>query len=131
MLNDSKDIKVLKKFDIDLAFGRQWEEYVDNIFSGVTKCEVKTEKDIWVKSGNMVIEVSSWGKDSGIITTESEIWVQNFTKKGEHKFSLMIPVEVLKEYIKKKKPRTVKGGDNYASILVLIKITDFIKYFLN
>ena len=40
-LNDSNDIKELKKFDIDLSFGKQWEQYIDEMFSGAKTCEVK------------------------------------------------------------------------------------------
>ena len=44
-LNESNDISQLKKFDIDLQFGKQWEVFVDDLFSGAKTCEVKTERD--------------------------------------------------------------------------------------
>ena len=37
-LNKSNDIKELKKFDIDLSFGQQWEQYIDDMFSGAKTC---------------------------------------------------------------------------------------------
>ena len=37
-LNKSKDIKELRKFDVDLEFGQQWEEHIDELFSGAKKC---------------------------------------------------------------------------------------------
>ena len=52
-LNKSKDIKELKKFDVDLEFGQQWEKHIDEMFSGAKKCEVKTERDKWASTGNI------------------------------------------------------------------------------
>ena len=56
-LNNSSKIKVLRKFDVDLEFGKHWEEHVDEVFSGATKCEVKTERDKWASTGNICIEI--------------------------------------------------------------------------
>ena len=58
-LNKSKDIKVLRKFDVDLEFGKQWEEHIDEVFSGAKQCEIKTERDKWATTGNICIEIES------------------------------------------------------------------------
>ena len=76
-LNKSKDIKELRKFDVDLEFGQQWEEYIDNMFSGAKTCEIKTERDKWATTGNICIETESYGKPSGLTSTEAELWVHN------------------------------------------------------
>ena len=46
-----------KGFDIDLEFGKMGEEFVSKVLEGNTKIEVKTERDIWVTTGNVAIEI--------------------------------------------------------------------------
>mgnify|MGYP003658947218 CR=1 FL=1 len=38
-LNKSNDIRELRKFDVDLEFGKQWEKHIDELFSGAKRCE--------------------------------------------------------------------------------------------
>lgn len=119
-----------KKFDLDLVYGQKWEQFVDDIFSGITKVEIKTERDIWIKTGNMVIEFKSRDKKSGITTTESDLWIQNFVFNDELRFSLMIPIKVLKKYILINKPKVVSGGDNNTSRMFLINIIDLVNFMM-
>ena len=121
-LNKSSKIKELRKFDIDLEFGKSWEKHIDGVFSGVTKCEVKTERDKWASTGNICIEIESYGKPSGLTSTEAEIWVHNLVKDGELCASLMFNTNKLRKVLKKMKPYTVMGGDNDASKLYLVNI---------
>ena len=58
-LNKSKDIKEMRKFDVDLEFGQQWEKHIDEMFSGAKTCEIKTERDRWASTGNICIEIES------------------------------------------------------------------------
>ena len=44
-------------FDLDLNFGQIYEEKVRDIFEGDGSIEVKTERDIWQKTGNFAIEI--------------------------------------------------------------------------
>lgn len=111
-----------KKFDIDLEFGQHWEEHIDELFKGVKTCEVKTERDKWAKTGNICIELESWNKPSGINATTSDIWVQNLVKGDKLLASIMIPTDVLKELMGKLPNRTVMGGDNNASKLLLVNL---------
>ena len=122
-LNDSKDIKELRKFDVDLEFGQQWEKHIDEMFSGAKKCEVKTERDTWSRTGNICIEIESYGKPSGLTSTEAEIWVHNLVKDNELCCSLMFNTDKLRKIMEDMKPRTVMGGDNNASKLYLVNIT--------
>ena len=121
-LNKSKDIKELKKFDVDLEFGQQWEKHIDEMFSGAKKCEVKTERDKWATTGNICIETESYGKPSGLTSTEAEIWVHNLVKDNELCASLVFNTDKLRKGMKKMKPFTVMGGDNLASKLYLVNI---------
>ena len=121
-LNKSTDIKELKKFDIDLSFGQQWEQYIDEMFSGAKTCEVKTERDKWAKTGNICIESQSYGKPSGIEATEADLWVHNLTVDNELICSLVFPVDKLKEILPQLPKRSVMGGDNNASKLQLVNL---------
>ena len=56
-------------FDLDLNFGQIYEEKVRDIFEGDGSIEVKTERDIWQKTGNIAIEIRYRGKPSGISST--------------------------------------------------------------
>ena len=126
-LNKSKDIKEMRKFDVDLEFGQQWEKHIDELFSGAKTAEIKTERDKWVTTGNICIEVESYGKPSGLTSTEADVWVHNLVKDGELQCSLMFPVEKLRSIIEEMKPYTVMGGDNRASKLCLVNLQKLLK----
>lgn len=125
----TKDKGKFSKFDIDLEFGQQWEQHIDDLFSGAKTCEVKTERDQWATTGNICIETESWGKPSGINATESDLWVHNLVKDGKLIGSIMIPTEVLKEILSELPSRSVMGGDNRASKLELVSLTRLMKAF--
>jgi hypothetical protein len=126
-LNKSKDIKEMRKFDVDLEFGKQWEEHIDEMFSGAKKCEVKTERDKWASTGNICIEIESYGKPSGLTSTEAELWVHNLVKDNELCCSLVFNTNKLRQVMTKIEPYTVMGGDNKASKMYLVNITKLLK----
>lgn len=116
-----------EKFDIDLEFGKSGEDKFKKIFSDGDRVEVKTERDIWAKTGNIVIETECRGKPSGISTTQADYWVHQLSLNGEIIGSFVIPVQKLKDRISylidNKEVRTVMGGDDYESRLVLLPIS--------
>jgi hypothetical protein len=114
-----------KRFDLDLAYGQVFEKKVADIL-GNSKIEVKTEKDKWKATGNIVIEYESRGKPSGIVTTESDYWIHNLAIGDTIVCSLLIPVDKLRRYIARNNPRSVRGGDDMTSKLYLIKLTDLV-----
>ena len=130
-VNKSKDIKELKKFDVDLEFGQVWEKYIDDMFSGAKTCEVKTERDRWAGTGNICIEVESYGKPSGLTSTEAEMWVHNLVKDGELVCSMVFNTDKLREMVDEIKPRTVMGGDHNASRIKLLSLRKLIDYMLS
>ena len=67
-----------KKFDLDLKFGKMGEEFTEKVFEGNSKVEVKTERDIWVTTGNIAIEIYNpkSGKPSGLTATKATLWCQ-------------------------------------------------------
>jgi hypothetical protein len=114
-----------KRFDLDLAYGQVFEQKVAEIL-GQSKIEVKTEKDKWKTTGNIVIEYESRGKPSGIITTEADYWLHNCAVGDDIVFSILLKVSRLRQYIAKHNPRSVRGGDDMTSKLYLIKLTDLV-----
>ena len=69
------DYEEMKKFDLDLEFGKLGEDFVRDLQDGNTFIEVKTERDIWKTTGNIAIEIRCNGKPSGISTTGSSVWI--------------------------------------------------------
>ena len=54
-----------KKFDLDLKYGKVREKRVADMLQD-KKIEVKSERDMWVRTGNIAIEYECYGKPSGI-----------------------------------------------------------------
>lgn len=112
-----------KRFDIDLAYGQVQEQLVAHMLSNA-KIEVKSERDLWTRTNNIVIEFESRGKPSGIASTEADYWFHNLVKKDVILSTIVLEVKNLKEYIKKYNPPVVLGGDDKTSKLYLIKLSD-------
>ena len=111
-----------KKFDIDLEYGTIREEKIADMLTN-KKIEVKSEKDLWQKSGNICIEYESWGKPSGIRATESDYWFHNLCV-GENEFcTLVFKTDVLRTIVDKLDTfKTVSGGDHKASKMFLVNL---------
>jgi len=123
-----------KKFDIDIEYGTIREEKIAEMLTN-KKIEVKSEKDLWQKSGNICIEYESWGKPSGIRATESDYWFHNLCV-GENEFcTLVFKTDVLRTIVDKLDTfKTVSGGDHKASRMFLVNLqklfsSDVIKAF--
>lgn len=128
-LNEYQALKYNKdnKFDVDLEFGKKFEKSFAKILS-IGKVEVKTERDMWRKTGNIAIELASRGKLSGLNTTKAEWWAQVLTVDKEIEGVLMFPVEKLKKIVKrsvfKGRGRMVMGGDGDTSEIALVPLED-------
>ena len=143
---DLYDIKVKRKetaknFPKDEAYVKKGEEAVRSMIEDGDTIEVKTERVIWVNSGNVAIE---WMKDdtkeySGISITKADWWfcVLDNRKEGETLkdcAGFFYPVKKLREKVKssilnyrkneKTKYKVVKGGDDNNSWLVLLPIRE-------
>jgi len=123
-----------KKFDIDLEYGQVREQQVADMLQD-KKIEVKSERDMWQRTGNIAIEYQSYGKPSGIEATESDYWFHNLCV-GEDTFcTLVFNTESLKKIIGNLDyKRSVSGGDNNASRMYLLNLqklfsSDVIKSF--
>tara|TARA_R100000750_G_scaffold48448_1_gene33281 strand:+ start:282 stop:656 length:375 start_codon:yes stop_codon:yes gene_type:complete len=113
-------------FDLDLNFGQIYEEKVREIFEGDGSIEVKTERDIWQKTGNIAIEIRYRGKPSGISSTDAKWWIHILSNDNDIETALMFKVEKLKKKIKQMvmlgMAKIVIGGDNDNSEIVLLPI---------
>ena len=123
-----------KKFDIDLEYGEIREDKIKDMLTN-KKVEVKSERDMWMKTGNIAIEYESWNKPSGIKATESDYWFHNLCIGDEEYCTLVFKTDTLRKIVDKLDYfKTVSGGDNNASKMFLVNIqklfsSDVIKSF--
>ena len=114
------------KFDLDLDFGKVGEKYIEQVFEGDGRIEVKTERDIWATTGNIAIEVRCRGKLSGISTTDARTWIHLLSIKNVIKGGFICPVKQLKARIKQLhengEAKLIMGGDDDASQMILLPI---------
>ncbi len=123
-----------KKFDIDLEYGEIREDKIKDMLTG-KKIEVKSEKGMWMKTGNICIEYESWNKPSGIRATESDYWFHNLCV-GDNEFcTLVFTTDVLRTIVDELDSfKTVCGGDHNVSRMFLVNLqklfsSDVIKAF--
>ena len=111
-----------KKFDLDLAYGEVREDKIAEMLTG-KKIEVKSERDLWQKTGNICIEYKSYGKPSGIDATESDYWFHNLCVGDDIYATLVFETEQLKKIIEViPSKKSVSGGDHNASRMWLLPL---------
>tara|TARA_R100001460_G_scaffold1045_3_gene4278 strand:- start:29 stop:472 length:444 start_codon:yes stop_codon:yes gene_type:complete len=134
MKNLEPKIEDRKKFDIDLEYGKVREQQVADMLQD-KKIEVKSERDVWQKSGNIAIEYECYGKPSGINATESDYWFHNLCIGSETFATIVFDTASLKRIIDNlDNKRVVSGGDHNASKMYLLNLqklfsSDVIKAF--
>jgi len=116
------------KFDLDLKFGDEYEQGLEKLFKTKGKIEVKTERDKWIETGNIAIEIRCRGKKSGLSVTESDWWFHILTENKKVKGMICLPVEELKNIfkamIKNGTAKKVMGGDDNESEMLLLPIKE-------
>ena len=134
MKNLEPNVEDRKKFDIDLEYGKVREQLVADMLQD-KKIEVKSERDVWQKTGNIAIEYESYGKPSGINATESDYWFHNLCIGEDIFATIVFDTTSLKRIINNLDyKRSVSGGDNNASRMYLLNLqklfsSDVIKAF--
>ena len=114
--------KDMKKFDIDLQYGQIREDKIAEMFTD-KKIEVKSERGMWMKTGNICIEYQSYGKPSGIAVTEADYWFHNLCIGDDIFCTLIFDVPKLKKLIEKLDfKKSVSGGDHNASRMWLVNV---------
>ena len=123
-----------KKFDIDLEYGKVREKQVAEMLQD-KKIEVKSERGMWQRTGNIAIEFESYGKPSGIAATESDYWFHNLCIGKEVFCTLVFDINSLRKLINNLDyKKSVSGGDHNASRMYLLNLqklfsSDVIKTF--
>ena len=120
----------LKSYEIDHETNKAIKEY-DIIVrqNGIeTKYEIKADR-LSSKTGNVCIEIAYKGQPSGITTTASDYWGY-FVIKSEGYDLYLIPTDELKQMIfsKPNQYKSIRGGDNKNSDLILISLKELDKY---
>ena len=133
---NSKMFNKTSDFDFDLKFGEIFEKALALILQD-KKLEVKTERDKWVKTGNIAIELHNHNsnKPSGLSVTKADYWgtilVDDYRVKSIH----ILPVSDLKtrvkDIVRNGNGKIVMGGDFKASELALIPIKEIFGYASN
>ena len=117
--------KANKKFDLDLKYGQEREQQVANLLiADKSKIEVKTERDWWAKTGNIAIEIESWGKPSGLEATEADYWVHILAEGDKDYCRLIFDTRTIKRLAKKYIGTLKNGGDGWRSRFVLIPLAE-------
>ena len=130
----SPSVENRKKFDIDLEYGQVREKLVADMLQD-KKIEVKSERDKWQKTGNIAIEYESYGKPSGINSTEADYWFHNLCIGKDTFATIVFETKNLKRIIENLDyKRSVSGGDHMASKMYLLNLqklfsSDVIKAF--
>lgn len=89
----------LSDFDLDLAVGQEGEALVEQLLTGGTTVEVKTDLK-WKETGNLYIETVCWSHNngnwylSGLSSTKAKYWA--FVLEGA---TLLVPTDVLKQVV--------------------------------
>jgi len=123
-----------KKFDLDLQYGQVREDIVSDMLQN-KKIEVKSERGMWMDTGNICIEYQCYGRPSGITTTEADYWFHNLCINEDIFATLVFKVDNLKKIIDNlDSKRSVSGGDHNASRMWLLNIQklfakDFLKVY--
>ncbi len=114
-------------FEYDLKFGQIWEQKIADILLN-EKIEVKTERNQWKQTKNIVIERAYKGKPSGLASTEASYWLHILDIDGVMAGALLFRTDVLKKVLNAMpNPNKVKGGDDNASELILVSLTELME----
>lgn len=126
------NIESRNDFKYDLKVGQLAEKTVGKLLM-LDDSTIEVKLDLLTqKTGNIAIEYRSRGKKSGISTTKAKYWafVISIENKEYEEFPIVvITTEYLKEIARKyyKLGRTIRGGDNNTSEMVLVPIKDIFK----
>ena len=102
-----------------------------------TLVEVKSERHIWEKTGNHFVEFECRGKPSGIAVTQADYWALMLVKEIDGKdipvMTYIVPIDVMKNLARElyHAGKQVNGGDDNASVGVLVKIRDIAPNIVN
>ena len=122
-------------FDADLDFGQASEQEVVDMFESDGRIEVKTERDMWMRTGNIAFEIKYKGNLSGISKTEATWWIQALNYNNQNLMMLTFKISILKPILKRLVKEGIaeikEGGDNNDSTIILVPIYKLMREYLN
>jgi len=117
-------------FATDLTFGEQSEQWVKDIFCQTDgTIEVKTERDIWLTTGNICFEIESRGKPSGLMTSIATQWIEVFKSGNKFISAMIFETKMLREWVLRGNFEKKRGGDNNTSVLLIVPIKDLFNFY--
>lgn len=115
-------------FDVDLDFGRTWEQQVCAMFEGDGSLEIKSDR-AWHTTGNLAFEIRRRGQETGILISKAKWWVSVLTQKENPRKSEMIfiwetqaLIEKLRKLCREGGAEIVHGGDRNETEMVIVPI---------
>ncbi len=112
-------MKYNDNFAYDLAIGQAEEIWLGNLLKG-KKLEIKRDF-VAGRTGNIFVEYESYGKPSGIKTTQADYWA--FILDNQR--VIIVPTKFLKDVARHCKQ--VIGGDKKASKGVLVPVDKLVR----
>lgn len=104
-----------KRFDLNLAEGKEIEGKVKRLLTGEEKVEVKRDFKV-SQTGNVAIEIECRGKPSGIATTQSDWYAIALDgAEFESEVVIFITTERLQRLVGAAPGRFIYGGDGKLS----------------
>ena len=127
--------KEKSNFDADLDFGKISEQEIVDMFEHDGRIEVKTERDKWMRTGNIAFEIRYKGNPSGISTTKATWLIQALNYNNQNIMMLTFKISllkvILKRMVKEKIAEIKKGGDDNNSTIILTPIYKLMREYLN
>ena len=124
------EIMFNKNWEYDLKIGKRGENHFSRLLREGAEyytVEVKTDQQI-DRTGNLFIEISSRGKQSGINRTKADYW---YIQVKDYGFGFMIKTELLQKVLKAHESDIVSGGDKNTSRAYKISLTQMMRSILH
>jgi hypothetical protein len=117
------------KFDIQLAQAKKDEMRFGDRLEG-RKFELKTERWLWERTGNIAIEFEQNGRPSGIAVTQADFWCHELARGDETLGYFLFPVPRLKMLVEEavKWGRWRQGGDRGEYKMAILRINDLLMH---
>lgn len=117
-------MKYSSSFYYDLDLAEKGEDWINQIFTGGYKVEVKIDYMAHI-TGNLFVEIMSRGTYSGLSTTQADYWIFIVYSKN---YCIILPTKTLKQLCKDNFTMNdlVSGGDNNTSKGLLLPIKKII-----
>jgi hypothetical protein len=121
------------KFDLQLSRAMVRERKLAEILAHAQfhTAELKSERLIWERTGNLCIEFARCGQPSGIATTAADVWIHELVdyRDGSTLGYFLLPIDRMKQLARRafREQRIKRGGDGDEFDVVLVPIEWLLK----